>query len=171
MQGFSAPTPLVVDKFQYRNQQQDSYHHKELELHLSAQVNRKLQDIGQKHHVTLSTIVQAAWALLLSRYSGEKDVVFGVTVSGRPGSFSGIENMVGLFTNTLPLRLQISPQQQLIPWLEQIQQLMLQLQDYSYTPLVDIQASSELPGIRHLFESIVVFENYPVDDSVLDKTS
>ena len=171
LQGFSAPTPLIVDKFQYQNQQQDSYHHKELELRLSAQMSRKLQDIVQQHHVTLSTMVQAAWALLLSRYSGEKDVVFGVTVSGRPGSFSGVENMVGLFTNTLPLRLQILPQQQLIPWLRQIQQLMLELQDYSYTALVDIQAKSELPGRRLLFESIVVFENYPVDSSLLDEGS
>ena len=171
LQGFSASTPLIIDKFQYQNQQQDSYHHKELELRLSAQVSRKLQNIVQQHHVTLSTMVQAAWALLLSRYSGEKDVVFGVTVSGRPGSFSGVENMVGLFTNTLPLRLQILPQQQLIPWLRQIQQLMLELQDYSYTPLVDIQAKSELPGRRLLFESIVVFENYPVDSSLLDEGS
>ncbi|MEH2290127.1 non-ribosomal peptide synthetase [Nostoc sp.] len=171
LQGFSAPTSLVVDKFQYQNKQQDSYYHQELELRLSAHVNRKLQDIAQHHHVTLSTIVQAAWALLLSCYSGEKDVVFGVTVSGRPGSFSGVENMVGLFTNTLPLRLEISPQQQLIPWLEQIQQLMLELQDYSYTPLVDIQAKSELLGRRLLFESIVVFENYPVDNSLLDEGS
>ncbi|MEH2169732.1 MAG: amino acid adenylation domain-containing protein [Nostoc sp.] len=171
LQGFSAPTSLVVDKFQYLNQQQNSYYHQELELRLSAQVNRQLQDIAQHYHVTLSTIVQAAWALLLSRYSGEKDVVFGVTVSGRPGSFSGVENMVGLFTNTLPLRLEISPQQQLIPWLGQIQQLMLELQDYSYTPLVDIQAKSELLGRRLLFESIVVFENYPVDSSLLDEGS
>ena len=168
LQGFSAPTPLVVDKTQSQNQQQDS-DYKELELRLSAEVSRELQSVAQQHHVTLATIVQAAWGLLLSRYSGEQDVVFGVTVSGRPASLSGVENMVGLLINTLPLRLQISPTQQLIPWLQEIQQLMWELQHYSYTPLVDIQSISELAGGINLFESIVVFENYPVDSSLFNQ--
>ncbi|MCM0593872.1 MAG: amino acid adenylation domain-containing protein [Gloeotrichia echinulata DEX184] len=166
--GFIAPTPLRVNKKPVQNQQQDS-DYQELELRLSAEVSHKLQSVAQQHHVTLSTIVQAAWGLLLSRYSGEQDVVFGVTVSGRPGSLSGVENMVGLFINTLPLRLQISPQEQIIPWLEQIQQLMSELQHYSYTPLVDIQALSEVPGGIPLFESILVFENYPVDSSLMNE--
>ncbi len=168
LQGFSAPTPLVVDKTLYQNQQSDS-DYQEVELRLSARVSRQLQSIAQEHHVTLSTIVQAAWALLLSRYSGERDVVFGVTVSGRTGNLSGVENMVGLLINTLPLRLQISPSEQLIAWLQQIQQSMVELQQYSYTPLVEIQAISELPGRIPLFESIVVFENYPVDSSLLNE--
>ena len=171
LQGFSAPTPLVVDKTQYQNQQQQGSDYQELELRLSTRVSRKLQSVAQQHHLTLSTIVQAAWALLLSRYSGEKDVVFGVTISGRPASLSGVEEMVGLLINTLPLRLQISPQQQLIHWLQQIQQLMLELQDYSYTPLVDIQSMSEVPGGIPLFESIVVFENYPFDSSLFNEDS
>ncbi|MFK0730407.1 MAG: condensation domain-containing protein, partial [Gloeotrichia echinulata HAB0833] len=168
LHGFIAPTPMRVNKPQYKNQQQDS-NYSEVELRLSAEVSHKLQSVAQQHHVTLSTIVQAVWGLLLSRYSGEQDVVFGVTVSGRPGSLSGVENMVGLFINTLPLRLQISPQEQIIPWLEQIQQLMSELQHYSYTPLVDIQALSEVPGGIPLFESILVFENYPVDSSLLNE--
>ncbi|MCV3211983.1 amino acid adenylation domain-containing protein [Plectonema radiosum NIES-515] len=165
---FSAPTPLLVDKTQYQNQPQDSNYF-ELELRLSAELSRELQYAAQQHHVTLATIIQAAWAILLSRYSGEKDIVFGVTVSGRTPSLSGVENMVGLFINTLPLRLLISPQEQLIPWLEQIQQLMLELQHYSYTPLVDIQAMSEISGGMPLFESIVVFENYPVNSSLFNQ--
>ena len=168
LQDFRAPTPLIVDKPNFQKQQSQSDYQK-LELHLSQKMSRKLKDIAQQNHVTLSTIVQAAWGLLLSRYSGEQDVVFGVTVSGRPASLSGVENMVGLFINTLPLRVQISPQQQIIPWLEQIQQLMLELQHYSYTPLVDIQTISEIPGGITLFESIVVFENYPVDTSLLNE--
>ncbi|MBD6621231.1 amino acid adenylation domain-containing protein, partial [Komarekiella sp. 'clone 1'] len=170
LQGFSAPTPLVVDNNQYQKEYINS-DYKELELTLSAQTSRGLQDLAQQHHVTLSTIVQAVWALLLSRYSDEKDVVFGVIVSGRPSSLSGVEKMVGLFINTLPLRLQISPQQQLISWLQQIQQLMLELQDYSYTPLVEIQSMSEVTRGTPLFESIVVFENYPVDSSLLNQSN
>ncbi|WP_226890041.1 condensation domain-containing protein, partial [Nostoc sp. MG11] len=168
LQGFSIPTSLVVDKLTFQNQQAKP-EYKELELHLSVGVSRRLQYVAQHHGMTLSTIVQAAWALLLSRYSGEKDVVFGVTISGRPANLSGVEEIVGLFINTLPLRIQISPQQQLIPWLQQIQQLMLELQDYSYTSLVEIQALSEVKKGTPLFDSIMVFENYPIDSSLLNE--
>ncbi|WP_193200856.1 non-ribosomal peptide synthetase, partial [Nostoc sp. MG11] len=169
LQGFSTPTPLRVNKLNFQTQQHQSSDYKKLELRLPQRVSRRLQYVAQQHRVTLSTIVQAAWALLLSRYSGEKDVVFGVTVAGRPANLSGVEEMVGLFVNTLPLRLQISPQQQLIPWLQQIQQLVLELQERSYTPLFDIQARSEIRGGTSLFESIVAFENYPVDSSLLNE--
>ncbi|WP_181243733.1 non-ribosomal peptide synthetase, partial [Chamaesiphon polymorphus] len=170
LQGFSAPTPLVVDRTLPQSQQSGSTNYQELELDLSSDISHKLQALAQQHQVTLSSIIQAGWGLLLSRYSGERDILFGVTVSGRPASLSGVENMVGLFINTLPLRLQISPDRQLIPWLEQIQQLMLELQHYSYTPLVEIQSLSEVVGGIPLFESIVVFENYPMDSSLDNET-
>ncbi|MEH1847549.1 MAG: amino acid adenylation domain-containing protein, partial [Nostoc sp.] len=170
LHGFSAPTPLRVNKKLLQNQKPGSNYF-EVALRLSAEVSRQLQSVAQQHRVTLSTIVQASWGLLLSRYSGETDVVFGVTVSGRHANLSGMENMVGLFINTLPLRLCISPQEQIIPWLQQIQQSMLELQHYSYTPLVDIQVKSEVPRGIPLFDSIVVFENYPVDSSLLDEGS
>ncbi|WP_373545576.1 amino acid adenylation domain-containing protein [Chamaesiphon sp.] len=169
LQGFSAPTSLVVALTPHQSLQPDS-NYRELEFRLSADVSGKLQALAQQWHVTLSTVIQAAWGLLLSRYSGEQDILFGVTVSGRPASLSGVENMVGLFINTLPLRLQISPEQQLISWLKQIQQLMLELQQYSYTPLVEIQSLSEIVGGIPLFESIVVFENYPMDRSLAHNT-
>ena len=168
--GFSAPTPLVVDKPQYQNPQPES-DYQELELRLSDQFSRQLESVARQHYVTLSTLVQGAWALLLSRYSGEQDVVFGVTVSGRSASLDGVETMVGLFINTLPLRVQVSPGDKLIDWWQQIQQLMSQLQTYCYTPLVEIQGMSEVPGGIPLFESILVFENYPVDSSLLNKES
>jgi amino acid adenylation domain-containing protein len=166
---FSAPTPLVVGRTVPQSHQPESNYRK-LELRLSVDVSSKLQALAQQQHVTLSTIIQAAWGLLLSRYSSEPDIVFGVTVSGRTASLSGVENMVGLFINTLPLRLQISSDQQLLSWLEQIQQLTLELQQYSYTPLVEIQSLSDIPGGKPLFESIVVFENYPMDRSLANET-
>ncbi|AOX02677.1 hypothetical protein BJP34_27440 [Moorena producens PAL-8-15-08-1] len=168
--GFSAPTPLVVDKHPYQNPQPNS-DYQELELRLSDQVSGQLESVARQHYVTLSTLVQGAWALLLSRYSGDEDVVFGVTVSGRSASLDGLETMVGLFINTLPLRLQVSPGDKLIDWWQQIQQLMSQLQTYCYTPLVEIQGMSEVPGGIPLFESILVFENYPVDSSLLNNKS
>ncbi|RAM49068.1 MAG: non-ribosomal peptide synthetase [Hapalosiphonaceae cyanobacterium JJU2] len=169
LHGFNAPTPLFVERTSSQTQPSE-YDSQELELRLDPDQSRKLQLLVQEHHLTLSTLVQAVWGLLLSRYSGESDILFGVTVSGRPASLTGIETMVGLFINTLPLRLQVSPNQTLFSWLEQIQQLTLEMQNYSYTPLVEIQSLSEVSGGTPLFESIVVFENYPVDRSLASET-
>jgi amino acid adenylation domain-containing protein/non-ribosomal peptide synthase protein (TIGR01720 family) len=168
LQDFSAPTPLGVDKTKSPDFQTDS-HYSELKLRLGVEVSRGLQNIANQNHLTLSTIVQGVWALLLSRYSGEENVVFGVTVSGRTADLSGIEKMVGLLINTLPLLVKISPSEKIISWLEEIQQSMSKIQDYSYTPLLDIQAHSEIPGGMPLFESIVVFENYPFEKTELNE--
>ena len=75
-----------------------------MSLALSAEKTRALEEFARRHQVTLNTLVQGAWAILLSRTSGERDVLFGVTVSGRPAELVGVETMVGLFINTLPLR-------------------------------------------------------------------
>ncbi|WP_208340948.1 non-ribosomal peptide synthetase [Aetokthonos hydrillicola] len=170
LRGFKAPTSLIVHRAKSEKQRQPS-DYKKLELRLSAEISRQLQSIAKQHRVTLSSIVQGAWGLLLSHYSGEQDVVFGVSVSGRTGSLPGVENMVGLLINSLPLRLQISPQQQIIPWLKQIQQSIVELQEYSYTPLFEIQSVSELPSGTPLFQSLVGFQNYPIDTSLLGKNS
>jgi len=162
LKSFTAPTPLVVEQAVGHNhhQQQTSYIRHQ---HLSAEATATLKSFAQQHHLTLSTLVQAAWALLLSRYSGESDVVFGATVSGRPHNLSGVESMVGLFINTLPVRVKIPETTDLLPWLVQLQQEHIEREQYSYSSLVDIQGVSEIPRNQPLFESIVVFENYPVN--------
>jgi amino acid adenylation domain-containing protein len=162
---FRTPTSLVVDRFQHKKQQQD-FIRKDTKLYLSTEISHKLQSISQQYHITLSSIFQSAWALLLSRYSGEQDIVFGVTVSGRNINLPEVENMVGLLINTLPLRLQVLPSEKIISWLERTQQSMLELQQYAYIPLVEIQSKSDLPAGISLFESIVVFENYPINSSL-----
>ncbi|BAY66482.1 amino acid adenylation domain-containing protein [Calothrix brevissima NIES-22] len=164
LQGFSAPTPLMVDT-PLANQIQES-DYTEQEVHLSETVTSALQAFAKQHQLTLNNLVQGAWSILLSRYSGEIDVVFGVTVSGRPPELVGVESMVGLFINTLPVRVTVSPDIELIPWLKQLQANQVECEQYSYSPLVEIQAWSEVPRGMPLFESIVVFENYPVDAAV-----
>ncbi|MHC0065903.1 amino acid adenylation domain-containing protein [Nostoc sp. UIC 10890] len=161
LDGFTAATPLVVEQAggQIAHQQTIYIRHQ----HLSAEATATLKSFAQQHHLTLSTLIQAAWALLLSRYSGESDVVFGATVSGRPHNLSGVESMVGLFINTLPVRVKIPETADLLPWLVQLQQEHIEREQYSYTSLVDIQGVSEIPRNQPLFESIVVFENYPVN--------
>ena len=120
LQGFTAPTPLSVDKVAYHSSKQSEICD-EQQIRLSTSTTSALQFLAQEQRLTLNTIVQGAWALLLSHYSGENDVVFGVTVSGRPADLPEVETMVGLFINTLPLRVGVSPEARILPWLKWIQ--------------------------------------------------
>ena len=169
LQGFLAPTLLVVDRIEKQNLQQKKTYF-EQNLRLSATATATFKSWTQKHHLTLSTCVQGAWALLLSRYSGEEDVLFGATVSGRPSVLSNVESMVGLFINTLPVRVQVESESELLPWLIRLQQQQVEREQYSYSSLSEIKRTSEiLPGCS-LFESIVVFENYPYADFLLPRS-
>jgi microcystin synthetase protein McyB len=162
LEGFTTPTPLIVDKLLLmKSQGKPTY--KNQELHLSRATTQGLQALGQQHNLTLSTLVQAAWAILLSRYSMESEVLFGITVSGRPANLSGVEKMVGLFINTLPLRVSISKSALILPWLEELQQKQAEIQDYAYSSLAEVQRMSDVPPGVPLFDSLVVFENYPID--------
>ncbi|MFN6563916.1 MAG: amino acid adenylation domain-containing protein [Nostoc sp. ChiSLP01] len=166
LQGLIATTPLRVDK-PLLNQQQPHSSYSEQQIQLTAQATASIQAFSRQHQLTINNLLQATWALLLCRYSGETDVVFGVTVSGRPPSVLGIESMVGMSINTLPVRVQVLEDTQLLPWLKDLQSQQVESEQYSYTPLVEIQSWSEIPRGMPLFESIVVFENYPVNDVVL----
>lgn len=136
------------------------------EINIKGEVAKGLKSFAKEQQMTLSTIVQGAWALVLSRYSGENNVTFGVTFAGRPPELAKMEEMVGLFINTLPLCTHISPTQSLSAWLRELQTKQLEMQEYVYTPLMDIQTWSDIPQGMSLFDSVVVFENYPIDESL-----
>jgi amino acid adenylation domain-containing protein len=167
--GFAAPTTLGVDRpvgaaavgeRAYSQQQ----------VYLGGDASTALGLFARKHQLTLNTVAQGAWALLLMRYSGEKDVVFGATASGRPADLPGVESIVGLFINTLPVRAQASADARVVSWLRQLQQQQFEARQYEYVSLAQVQAWSEVPRRRPLFESLLVFENYPVDQFVLEKS-
>ncbi len=122
-----------------------------------------LQTISQRHGLTLNTIVQGAWAILLSRYSGKNDVVFGATTSGRSGNLPGIESMLGLFINTLPVFAKVVTDRTVVEWLKELQERQIEARQYEYTSLAEIQGWSKLPRGQPLFDNILVFENYPID--------
>jgi|CXWL01.1.fsa_nt_gi amino acid adenylation domain-containing protein/non-ribosomal peptide synthase protein (TIGR01720 family) len=138
---------------------------------LSTQNTKKLSAMAQQYRVTPNTFVQAAWALMLSRYSGREEVVFGVTVSGRPAELSGSEEMLGVFINTLPLRVVVNATLPVSEFLSGLLQQNIELRQYEYTQLVQIQSWSEIPREQPLFESLLVFENYPVDPSLRSNES
>src|SRR5579875_1147061 len=129
---------------------------------LSTAVSSRSRAFGQRQDVTLNTIVQGVWAILLSRYSGETRVVFGVTVAGRPAELSGAESMVGLFINTLPTSVEVDGSDLVIELLRKIQRDQVEGRRYEYTPLADIQEWIENRKGTPLFDSTVTFENYPI---------
>jgi amino acid adenylation domain-containing protein/thioester reductase-like protein len=164
LRGVMAPTPLVIDKPHHsKSLPQSSSSYSEQVLELSSAATTALVSFARQHQLTLNTLVQAAWAILLLRYSGETDVVFGVTVSGRSGAITGVESIVGLFINTLPMRVGLKDLDTVLPKLKQIHKQQVEMSTYEYTPLVEIHRMSDVPRALPLFESIVVFENYPVD--------
>ncbi len=131
-------------------------------LPLSPALTSTLNQQARSRGLTLNTYVQAAWAILLGRLTGHDDVVFGITVAGRPPELPGIESMVGLFINTLPLRVQLAPDQKLGALLKQLQDRQSALMAHQHVGLAEIQG---LAGLGELFDTLVVFENYPVDRS------
>ncbi len=125
-----------------------------------------LQGVAKDLGVTLGTLLNGAWALLLSLYSGERDVVFAITVAGRPPDLPGVETMVGLMMNVLPLCLRVEPEQTLADWLRQGQTRQSQLLEHQFTPLAQIRRWTGVRPGRPLFESHLSFENYPVDSAL-----
>src|SRR5215207_2218406 len=162
LKGFTAPTPLGFEGAGGAAPVAGGATYREIRTKLSSPATARLQSLGRGHKVTLNTFVQGAWALLLSRYSGEDDLVFGVTVTGRPVSLSGVETMVGLLINTLPMRVRVSEAERLIPWLQKLQEHQFEVRQYEYSALIDVQGWSEVARGLPLFESFVVFENHPV---------
>lgn len=166
LKGVTAPTCLTHLEIKSLSAQPEKYI--EQSFKLSPVTTTALKSWAKQHQLTLNTIVQGAWALLLSRYSGENEVLYGVTVSGRPVELPKAESMVGIFINTLPLRVKLDAEMSLLSWLGKLQRQLLEIRQYEYTPLVEIQGWSEIPRGLPLFESIVVFENYPVDQALSD---
>jgi hypothetical protein len=164
LEGFSEPTILQVST--PLSNSESSLLFDEMELYLSEEKHSKLKEIARQSAFTLNTFVQGAWAILLSKYSGQDDVLFGTAVSGRPTDLEGFEQMVGMFMNTLPVRIKLSEGEQSVKeWLTQIQQNQVEMSLYEYSSLADIQSWSQLPSGQSLFDTLVAVENYPFDSS------
>ncbi|MEU1126891.1 condensation domain-containing protein, partial [Streptomyces sp. NPDC005899] len=135
-----------------------------LVLELDPATTRRLRETARAHRLTLNTLVQGAWGLLLAHLTGRQDVVFGTTVSGRPPEIPGIESMVGLFINTVPVRLRPAPGETLAVLLTRLQEEQGRLLGSQYVGLTEIRAVTDLD---ELFDTLAVFENYPMDAEAL----
>lgn len=162
LRGFASPTPLGLDRPQPAlTEGQPPYN--TLEKLLSPALTAALRLAAEQHGLTLNTFVQAAWAILLHRYSGEKDIVFGIIRTGRRSAMDGqaAQEMIGLLINTLPLRTQISPQDTTLQLLQTLRANALALRGtiHEHIPLTEIQKNTSLPSGARLFESILAFES------------
>jgi amino acid adenylation domain-containing protein/non-ribosomal peptide synthase protein (TIGR01720 family) len=157
--GFESPTALPYDRQPAEAHQAESS--ESISLELSSAQSRRLREIAQHNGLTVNTVVQGAWALLLTRCSRGSDVVFGSTVSGRPAELAGVESMVGMFINTVPTRVRVHKEQDVISWLRELQTEQSESRRFDFVSLAQIQNWNELPGGVGLFDSVVVFENYP----------
>ncbi|MBI6976377.1 non-ribosomal peptide synthetase [Pseudomonas lactis] len=174
LQGFERATPIPSDRPFLREHAGgsggmvvgDCY------TRLDARDGAQLRELAQAHQLTVNTFAQAAWALVLRRLSGDRDVLFGVTVAGRPVEMPEMQRTVGLFINSIALRVKLPEDDQpcsVRQWLSALLDSNMQLREYEYLPLVTIQEHSELPKGQPLFDSLFVFENAPVEVSVLDR--
>ncbi|MFP2934054.1 condensation domain-containing protein, partial [Pyxidicoccus sp. 3LG] len=168
--GFTEPTPLPVDTHPGRARE-DAQAPEVLPMRFPAELVEKLRSFARQHHVTMNTLAQGAWALLLGRYSGRSDVVFGTTVAGRPPELPGAEAMIGLFINTLPVRVRLPEQERLVPWLQALQAQQSLVRQHETTPLAQVQGWCEVPRGTPLFDSLFAFENYPLDGSVRERAN
>ncbi|NEO31121.1 MAG: non-ribosomal peptide synthetase [Symploca sp. SIO3C6] len=160
LKGLKAPTILANLYANNFSSQVKTHDHQR--IFLSEIKTAALMSFTRQHQITLNTLILGAWAWLLSRYSGEKKVVYGCTTFGRPVDIVGIDSMVGNMVNSLPVWVEVDDQQLLLPWLKQFQQQLLEMRQYEYVPLVEIQECTEIPQNVPLFESLVVFEKLPL---------
>jgi len=134
-------------------------------VQLDAARTLRLNEFARAQKVTANTLLQAAWLLLLQRYTGQATVAFGATVAGRPAELKGVEQQIGLFINTLPVVATPQPEQTLARWLQKVQVQNLGLREHEHTPLFEIQRWAARSG-EALFDTILVFENYPVSEAL-----
>lgn len=163
--GFNAPTQLSIARTQDGTSRIASDVTAE-EISLSSSFTSMLRTFADAHELTLNTLIQGAWATLLYHYSGEEDVVFGSVRACRHWTRHGAESMIGLFINTLPTRVRVSPDQLLFSFLKEIRKRNIRLRENEHTPLLKIQQWSDVAPGKNLFETMVVFENNTLNTAI-----
>lgn len=167
LRGVTAATPLVIDSLPIDQHEPERF--AEAQMRIPEAVTDALRNFCRSHRLTLSTLLQGAWALLLSRYSGERDVVFGMVVSGREAPLARIDQIVGPLLNTLPIRVQVPADAEVVPWLQELQRQQIAARAYDRTALLSIHQWSQVQPPQPLFESVIDVENYPENLALPDR--
>jgi thioesterase domain-containing protein/acyl carrier protein len=125
---------------------------------LPIDLSEKIQAFARNEHLTMSTVLQSAWGLLMTHYNSLNDTVIGVTVSGRPAELPGVENIVGSFINNLPVRMVYKESEILVQWLKSFQKKMSEMQKFDYVSQDNIQKWCHLPYDKPLFDTLFVYQ-------------
>lgn len=135
---------------------------------LNEEMEGAVNQFIRQEQITLATLIYTIWGILLQKYSGHDDIMFGVTMSGRITDIPLVENTVGLFANTLPLRLKIKKESNIGDILREVNNTIISFEQYQGTPLVDLKQYSSIGREEQLFDTIVVVQNYPLDVKMVD---
>lgn len=154
--GIEGPTPLGIDRAET-----DDTGVAEHRATLDADLTAAIMEFARRERLTLATVMQGAWALVLSRYAGQPDVTFGTVLSGRPADLAGAEEMIGLFLQTVPLRVVAADVEEILPWLHAIQTAHPRREAHGHIGLSEIRAAAGLPASTPLFDSLLIVETYP----------
>ncbi|MDQ1351166.1 MAG: polyketide synthase PksJ [Acidobacteriota bacterium] len=162
--GFEAPTELPIKR---KSEEETRSKVEGYSIILEENLRGKLDIFVKNNRVTLASVFYTAWGILLQKYCSSGDVVFGTTVSGRTAAIKGIEDMVGLFINTIPLRIETIPHEKIGDVVFRTDKLMQEREEFENTPLVNIGSYSSVGSGGSLFDTIVVIENYPLDNRLV----
>ncbi len=134
------------------------------EVQLASAETAAVQEYARAHSLTLNTVAHGAWALTLSAYAGDTEVIYTTAVAGRPASLPGVESMIGLFINSVPVRVRVSPEPELSPWLQSLQRDLFEMGPHEHTSLASIAGWTGVGASHSPFESVLVFESSPLGD-------
>ncbi|HLP62842.1 MAG TPA: condensation domain-containing protein, partial [Candidatus Deferrimicrobium sp.] len=140
------------------------YRNERVSVVLDREKTARLNKLAAGNHATLNTVTQAIWAILLGKYNGKEDVLFGAVVSGRPHGVEGVESMVGLFINTIPVRIRYEANMKFNRLVQKVQEQAIASEPYHYHPLAEIQGRTSLK--QNLIGHIMIFENYPLAEQI-----
>ena len=169
LKGISAPAPLPLhNPCSDKNKDNPACRKR---VRLSAYSTSLLASFARQNQLTMNTLVQGAWSVLLARYTAESDVLFGSVSAARPPALAGSGELIGPFAVTLPARITLEPAQSLSPWLKELQERQIMARQFEYCSLIDIQGWSDIPRGQQMFESIVAFENYPLGAGAAEPAS
>ena len=169
LKGFESTTGIGVERENEGKERRTAYGEEHLEI--DEILTAKIAEYARSHRITLNTVALGAWAILVSSYSGEREVLFGTTLSGRSIPIEELDQMVGLFINTLPMRVEVREDETIGDWLKHLQEIQAKQQLYEYSNLIQVQRWSGREHGMKLFDSILVFENYPVDAGLSEQSA
>jgi len=174
MKGVAGKTRLRVERVAVEEEGDRGEAYGKQEVRVSRDRSRVIEDEARRAGVTMNTVAQGGWAIVMGEYSGDEEVVYGATVSGRGIGMEGIEEVVGVCINTAPVRVEVRGEQSVGEWLRGIQRKEVEGREYEYVGLAEVQrwvrgaGRGEGAGEEGMFDALLVFENYPVDSSLLD---